>query len=407
MRAAIISSNLEAGLARLQPYRTLLQMGRELETRGHEIAFISDGHSRLPVHDEVLGLNVRRVPSVRLFRHRQNVDLLDAVDAESPHFVLWHLGVGSFAHQQLRHPFSGRTIAVVSSPAHGLGEILRSGPKLLASNVDLLATHLMGAGVPARLIRSAFGEDALDGAITFSEATRQYLIKRGAPPDRVWVVPPGIDQNWLDAALDEGERQRVRRKLGFKDEDFVVTYFGSPAPVRGLFTLIEAVNQIAVDYPQLRLLILSRRTPDRWVREAARLEKLTTANGHQQHIRVVDGYLDLPELIQHVAAGDAVSLPFELLPSDVPLSILEAMAVKQAVITTSVACIPELVENGRGFLTQPGSVKHLASQLREIVANPGAAQAHRQRAREYVENCRTWTNMGDILERVLLHVQDD
>lgn len=405
MRVAIISSNLQPALARLQPYRTLLEMGRELEMRGHDVVFISDGASRLPAQHEMSGMTVHRCASVHAFRGRQNPDLLEAVTAISPDLVLWHLGLGSFAHQRLTRILSLPTIAIVTSPAHPLKDILRSAPRVIGSNADLVATHLLGGLVPDTLIRNAFGADALDGVVTLSEATRQHLIKRGAPADRIWVVPPGIDQDWLEASFDADDRASMRRKLGFSDDDFVVTYFGSPAPVRGLFTLIKAVEEVAEAHPHVKMLVLSRRTPDRWEREAARLDKVAFSNGNASRIRVVDGYLDRPDLIRHIAAGDAVCLPFELLPSDVPLSILEAMAVEQAVIATRVACIPELVEDGRGFLVKAGSVKSIADRLHEIVADPHTTKAHQQRARAYVETCRKWTHMGEILEQVMVGAQ--
>jgi glycosyltransferase involved in cell wall biosynthesis len=105
-------------------------------------------------------------------------------------------------------------------------------------------------------------------------------------------------------------------------------------------------------------------------------------------------------------AGDAVCLPFELLPSDVPLSILEAMALKQSVITTYVACIPELVGNDRGFLIPPASVSSLARQLRMVAETPSVARARGQRAGAYVEAHRTWAGMGKILQKVLTTAHD-
>lgn len=400
MRIAIISASLVPDLARLQPFRTILEMGRELLSRGHETILISDGLPRMPQLDTVSGLDIRRVPSVQIFRGRQNQRLLDIVDDFEPDIILWHLGLSSFVHQQFSGVFSQPTIAVVSSPAHEFKEILHSMPRVIGSNIDLVLTHLLGGLVPGKLIRNAFSSGGLEGLITLSEATRQYLIERGAPAAQTWVTPPGIDEDWLDLVFDDSERQQLRCELGFSDDDFVVTYFGSPAPVRGIFTFIKAVQEVAEVHSQVKILILSRRTPDRWAREAARLDKVMSRNSNL--IKVVDGYLDLHDLIRHVSAGDAVCLPFELLPSDVPLSILEAMAVKQAVITTRVACLPELVENGRGFLVEPGSVASIADRLQTIVGNPDATKQHQEQARLYVESNRKWADMGERLEQVLL-----
>ena len=96
MKVAFLSSGIEPSLARLQPYRTLLEMGRELDKRGHEVVFISDGASHLPSRYEVTGLSVQRVANVRSFHGRPNPELTETVTAISPDLVLWHLWYRQF-----------------------------------------------------------------------------------------------------------------------------------------------------------------------------------------------------------------------------------------------------------------------------------------------------------------------
>jgi glycosyltransferase involved in cell wall biosynthesis len=165
--------------------------------------------------------------------------------------------------------------------------------------------------------------------------------------------------------------------------------------------LLEAASEIAPAFPQLRLLILSRRRSGEWRQQAMRLNRLISNNGLDGRVRVVDGFLEEADLIRYVASSDTVCLPFELLPSDVPLSILEAMALERGVITTEVASIPELVGTDRGFLVEPGMVRSLAEQLGEAIARPDRVQEHGMRARAHVRTHRTWEEMGKVLEQAL------
>jgi len=401
VKVAIISIGFESRSLRLQPYRTLLEMGRQLVTLGHEVVLISDGASYLPVQDQALGLPIRRVRSARLFRIWHNPSLLAAIAQESPDLLLWHLSLSSFIHQDLDHRFSQPTVGILTSPFHRALEILRLGPTKLSSNLDLVMTHLIGSWVPGILIRRAFAEGGLRGVITLSEATRQHLVQKGAPSDQVWIVPPGVDSRWLDTCISEADRRELRRQLGFGDGDCVVTYFGSPAPVRGVYTMLRAVELAAQSYPQLRLLILSRRWANEWKRQTARLNCLIERDGLKRRVRLVDGFLSQQELIRYIVAGDVVCLPFELVPSDVPLSILEAMALGQGVITTTVACIPELVSSDRGFLIPPASTSSLMQQLQAIAETPRIAQERGQRAKAYVKAYRTCAGMGQMLQKVL------
>ena len=403
MRVGIVSSGIESRWLRLQPYRTLLEMGRQLSAVGHNVTLVSDGVPRLPDPDELGGLRLRRVPSVRLFRGRENLVLARTIDRESPDLLLWHLSLSSFVHQDLHHRFAPMTVGVLTSPIHRPIEILRLGVRKLSWDTDVVAIHLPGSLVPGWLIRRAFSPGGLRGMISLSETTRRHLIHRGAPADRVWAVPPGVGQTWLEAGVgDEESRDRLRRYLGFREGHFVVTYFGSPSPIRGLHTLLRAAERTLPSQEQLRLLILSRRRPVERKRQAAFLNSLIDGNGLRECVQVVDGFLEQRELVRNIAAGDAVCLPFELVPSDVPLSVLEAMALGQGVITTNVACIPELVGEDRGFLVPPASVSALGQQLEAIVQSPSLLRLRGQRARAYVATERTWAGMGSILQQALV-----
>jgi hypothetical protein len=88
----------------------------------------------------------------------------------------------------------------------------------------------------------------------------------------------------------------------------VVVYFGPPEPLRGLPTLLRA---FALAYPQerrLKLLALSRPRDG----HPAGLDRVLRALGIQQVTRLVDRSMEPEQLARHVAAGDLVALPFEL-----------------------------------------------------------------------------------------------
>jgi glycosyltransferase involved in cell wall biosynthesis len=402
MKVAVISAGFEPRNARLQPHQTLLELSRQLADQGHEVVLISDGASHLPARELFSDLPLCRLDSVRMVRFRPNRHLLAAIASESPDILLWHLSLSGYIHQTLHHPFSQKTIGILTNPVHRPLEILRLGPRKLSSNFDLMISHLLGAWVPGVLIQRGFAPGGLQGMITLSETTRQFLIEKGAPEERIWVVPPGVDRAWLDAGFSSAQRLGLRRKLGFDEGDCVVTYFGSPAPVRGLCTMLQAVQQAARSRPELRLSILARRQPNEWVHQISRLKSIVQSNGLRDRVLLVDGFLEKQKLIEHVAASDVVCLPFELVPSDVPLSILEAMALGKGVITTRVACIPELVEPERGFLISPDSVDALARQLVAIARSPGDSEERGQRARAFVETQRTWENAGQVLQQILV-----
>lgn len=119
---------------------------------------------------------------------------------------------------------------------------------------------------------------------------------------------------------------------------------------------------------------------------------------------LIDGYLEGRDLHNWIAASDAICLPFELLPSDVPLSVLEAMAAGQVVVTTPVASIPELIDENRGLLSVPRSASALAGTLERVIDGDQEVASMRQRAQEYARGHRRPTDMGDALMRAFAAV---
>jgi glycosyltransferase involved in cell wall biosynthesis len=76
-----------------------------------------------------------------------------------------------------------------------------------------------------------------------------------------------------------------------------------------------------------------------------------------------------------VAAGDGFVLP-SVHSEDMPLAILDAMAVGKPVVSTRLAGIPEEVEHGvTGLLAEPGDAKGLAAALSELSNDPARRAA--------------------------------
>jgi glycosyltransferase involved in cell wall biosynthesis len=402
MKVTILSSGFEPRFERLQPQRTLLEMGHQLERLGHTVSLISDGAGSLPKRDKVLGLPVQRILSVQRFYRHENPALLDMISTERPNLLLWHLSLSSLLHQDLRLPFEQTSAGILTSPIHRPRQILELGLNKISSNLDLVSVQLAGLLLPGTLIKKAITRSRWKGIITLSKATRDYLIEHGIPGEQLKVVPPGVSPAWLEQNLALGRRRELRDRYEFGTGDFVITYMGSPAPVRGLFTLLDAVESASQDHPNLKLMVLSRRTPDQWSRETARLEDLISKPGLEGRVHLVDGFLAEQDLIDHIQASDAVCLPFEMIPSDVPLSVLESMALGKAVITTDIGCLPELVGNEQGFLTRKGSKVSLAKQLDLVMSSNGLAAERGNKARRFIQDHRTWDRMGDVMQGAIV-----
>lgn len=92
----------------------------------------------------------------------------------------------------------------------------------------------------------------------------EYMMSElGVPPDRVTVIPNGVDvDRW--PAPQEGEREAARRSLGLDPGEPVVAFVGALSPEKNVQLALDAVRRI----PDARLIICGD-GPDKGVVDAA------------------------------------------------------------------------------------------------------------------------------------------
>ncbi len=105
----------------------------------------------------------------------------------------------------------------------------------------------------------------------------------------------------------------------------------------------------------------------------------------------------------HLAAADAFCLPS--FAEGVPVVLMEAMASGLPVVTTRIAGIQELVEDGvSGFVVAPGRADLLADAIAELVKNPEQAQAMGRAGRTKVcaefDVRRAAVQLADVFSRM-------
>jgi glycosyltransferase involved in cell wall biosynthesis len=74
----------------------------------------------------------------------------------------------------------------------------------------------------------------------------------------------------------------------------------------------------------------------------------------------------------------------------VPISILEAMAGGNAIVSTGVGGIPSVVDEDNGVLVEPGDADALADALRTLLADPDRIRSMANESRRRVEASHSW-----------------
>ena len=123
------------------------------------------------------------------------------------------------------------------------------------------------------------------------------------------------------------------------------------------------------------------------------VQSLVRRLGLEERVAMLGLRRDVPRLLQ---ASDALVLSSAW--EGMPVVVLEAMASRRPVVATSVASIPEMLEDGvSGLLAPPGNSEALANAMEKLMdASPEERQALADRAFERV---RTEFSDTAVLDR--------
>ena len=207
-----------------------------------------------------------------------------------------------------------------------------------------------------------------------SQAVKDYLVRfKSAFHERNTVV---ID-NGIDVAEATGflhSREDARRELGLASDRFVIGTVGRLVPVKAHKVLIEAFARLAVEMPNVDLVIIGGGREELALRIQVEEAKL----GQRVHLL---GKRDLA--LQYLRAFDIFALPS--LSEGLPLALLEAMAAALPIVGSDIDAMRDLVLKAGGTVVQPGNEKHLARALGSLCRLPlNEREKLGTRARDYL-----------------------
>lgn len=220
-----------------------------------------------------------------------------------------------------------------------------------------------------------------------SDFTRGQLFLQAAPATwpRAHVVRCGIDLDaWRFAPRDRGAGPPT------------IVAIGRLSAEKGFTVLLDAMARLRDEQVAARLVLVGD-GPERATIEAA-IARLGIAD------RVTLAGELPPEAVRaRLREADMFCLPS--FSEGLPVSIMEAMAAGVPVVTTWIAGIPELAENGVTAMTvPPARADALADALRHLIEDPALAARLAVAARARVEanhdQLANGRQMADLLQRI-------
>ncbi|OJY60875.1 MAG: colanic acid biosynthesis glycosyltransferase WcaL [Sphingobium sp. 66-54] len=200
-------------------------------------------------------------------------------------------------------------------------------------------------GEPARLsLREKAHEAAFVVAITGYCRDR---IAQEAPNDagKIRIIPCGIDMD--DFPFDPMPPESAR-----------IVCIGRLCANKGQTHIPPAVAAVAAEFPELVVELIGGGEDEPAIREAI------ARHGVERQV-VLHGWGSNAYVREQLEAGRAMLLPSYA--EGLPIGIMEALAIGRPVLTTRIAGIPELVDEGCGWIFEPGDEAAITEALRGIM----------------------------------------
>ncbi len=212
---------------------------------------------------------------------------------------------------------------------------------------DVLRPKPWDAPALARILRHA------DAVTCVSNRIADHVRARyGVPPERVTVIPNGVDYAFWSAVTSEPQAGAAPTLLTV----------GRLHPIKGHDILLRALARVRARVPGVRLVLAGDgacRT------ELARLaDDLSIGDAVE-----FAGHLDPAGVRARMSRATAFVLPSR--SEGLPLSLIEAMAAGLPTIATSVGGVPEVVRPGAALAVAPEDPEALARAIVAVLVDDG------------------------------------
>lgn len=228
----------------------------------------------------------------------------------------------------------------------------------------------------------------------------EELVKSyGARPERVFIVPPGVDL----ATFRPLDRVEARRKIGYMGGSLLL-FVGRLERLKGVEIAIRALALLADRaHPDLRLLVLGEDSRDGDESEKERLKAIASSLGVRDRVDFL-GSVVHHELPYFYAAADACVMPSY--SESFGLVGLEAQACGCPVVASDVPGLRSVVRDEvSGYLIKGNDPAAYADRIGRLLADPELAQ-HMGRHASMLAQRFSWTRTADSLEALFDSVID-
>jgi len=353
----------------LQPRHFIYNVSKVLVKNGHEIMVVTDGSSGVIENIKIIG-----VDSLHDSR-----ELLKVLHRSDPDAVIWSIsplnvltGFHVF-YKKIEFPLIGN----FSYPFYSLSEILRAQSAL---SLKWTYKYYLNSLVNKKILSRFLNQGCFSLILCQSRRNIFRLRGIGVNERKLIHLKPGID-----------EEIRYIQDNNSGNADFTFLYSGPARTIRGIKILLKAFQRLYDRNKHYRLLMLTRDTHRNELNKVRGIcQKMKISEG----VKIIEGWLNPREFIKQIESCKTIVLPFVLVPSDMAVTAIEALALGKPVIATDLDGMPEIVED-RGILIKHNNVESLTLAMEKVANDRDFFNELRIKAVNYMETYPTWEQIAD------------
>jgi len=243
-------------------------------------------------------------------------------------------------------------------------------------------------GMLARVIST--GLKGVSRVVSCSPDLAAVVERLGFPPDRISLVPNGVDVEAFSIAFTQREKVSWLKKWGIPEGSPVILALGRFAYKKGFHHLVKAAARLK-DKIDFRLVLAGGGDLE------GELRRLVAQVGLAERT-VFPGVVYRPDIPRWLACADIFCVPSVRDPKGnvdgLPVVLLEAMAAAKAIVASRISGIPLAVGDNEAVMVEPGDEMGLAGALELLLGDPGLRKELGERARRRARRELDWESVA-------------
>jgi glycosyltransferase involved in cell wall biosynthesis len=236
------------------------------------------------------------------------------------------------------------------------------------------------AEVPPFAKMKKYNREHVKHFVAVTEKAKEALVTEGISPDRISVIPAGIDCEKFKPAA---KKIQAIKRLDIFSNATKILFVGRLVPEKGIFDLLNAFSMLLKNMQNVELLIVGSGSP----KVRIEIDRLIAKLKIRLKIKFLGNikYSDMPQFHN---LSDIFCLPsFETKnwAEQFGYSMVEAMACGKPVVSTWTGSIPEVVKHrDTGILVEPNNPFALQAALEELLFNKAEREKMGRNGRKWV-----------------------